>query len=246
LALLITELPAVEGFLTEGLITGVLSTIKGGKEATTYLCRAHPSLGAKYAVAKVYHERKHRNFNNATTYAEGRLILNGQVRRAVEGKTDFGRKAQTAIWVNYEYETLCTLYDAGADVPEPYASDDEAVLMEYVGDGAAPAPQLQNTALEPHEARPLLERLLWNVECWLAAHVVHADLSAYNVLYWKGRGVVIDFPQSVDPRFNPAARRLLERDLRNLGNYFVRCGLEFDPVATADDLWRRFTFGELG
>ena len=64
MAMLTAEVPAVEEFLSEGLITDVISIIKSGKEASAYLCHAHRSLGAKYVVAKVYHERSRRNFNN--------------------------------------------------------------------------------------------------------------------------------------------------------------------------------------
>ena len=40
----------------------------------------------------------------------------------------------------------------------------------------------------------------------LSAHVVHADLSAYNMLYAGERLRVIDMPQAVDARTNPSAR----------------------------------------
>jgi RIO kinase 1 len=165
------------------------------------------------------------------------------VRRAVRKRTEFGRGAAVSIWVNYEYEALCALYDAGADVPEPYASDDRALLMEYVGDGSAPAQQLQYVKLTPEEAPALWDRLLWNVGLWLSNNQVHADLSAFNVLYWRGKLKVIDFPQAVDPRFNRSARSLLERDLRNLAKYFERYGLEVDSDRIAADLWRRWQNG---
>jgi RIO kinase 1 len=87
---------------------------------------------------------------------------------------------------------------------------------------------------------------LWNIELWLAHDTVHADLSAFNVLFWQGRAKVIDFPQWLDPRFAPAARRLLERDIRNVGRYFARYGLDVDAAGVAADLWRRFEYGELG
>ena len=36
------------------------------------------------------------------------------------------------------------------------------------------------------EARTLFDRLMENVRLMLEHHLVHADLSAYNVLYWEG------------------------------------------------------------
>ncbi len=246
MAATLAELPAAEEFLSEGLITSVLDIIKTGKEASAYLCRAHPSLGHKYAVLKVYHERTRRNFANSTAYTEGRIILSGQVARAVASKSETGRAFESAIWIDYEYEALNALYDAGADVPEPFASNEHAILMEYVGRGREPAPQLQVSTLERDEAAAVLDRLVWNVETWLRHNLVHADLSAYNVLYLgEGRVKVIDFPQAVDPRFAPASRRLFERDLSNLGRYFARTGIAFDAPTVAEDLWERWRLGRL-
>ncbi|MGE5597202.1 MAG: RIO1 family regulatory kinase/ATPase [Hyphomicrobiales bacterium] len=245
--LLIEDLePAVQEFLDEGVITELLQVIKSGKEAVAFLCRAHPSLGAPYVVAKVYHERKHRNFARSTAYQDGRVILNGQVRRAVEKKTELGRDMEGAMWVDHEFETLSALHYAGADVPEPFFATERVILMAYIGDPDSPAPQLQHARLDPADAPQLFERLLWNVELFLANNIVHGDLSAFNVLVHGRVPVVIDFPQAVDPRFNAHARTLLERDVANIGKYFARYGIEFDPGRHAASLWRRWRFGELG
>jgi RIO kinase 1 len=89
----------------------------------------------------------------------------------------------------------------------------------------------------------MFRRLLWNVELWLHHGRVHGDLSAFNVLYWEGRAVVIDFPQAVDPDVNPNAYQLLARDLTNLCSYFRRYGVRADGNRLADDMWMRWKFG---
>jgi RIO kinase 1 len=240
---------ALEEFFSEGLLREVLSIIKSGKEATAYLCRAHPSLGAKYAVAKVYHDRSRRNFANDAVYANGRSAMQalpGQIGRALKNKSEFGREVQGAIWVDREFETLYTLRDAGLDVPDVYASTEQAILMEYIGDGAGAALQLQHSELDAQSAERLWERLLWNIEEMLRLDTVHGDLSAYNVLAWKGRAVIIDFPQAVDVRFSTVARDLLERDIRNLGRYFERRhGFEIDSERITSRLWGRWRHSRL-
>jgi len=240
-----SDVVAIQEFVDEGLVGEILNVIKSGKEATVYRCRARPSLRAKYVAVKVYHESGFRNFGNDAVYQDGRVILNGQVRRAVRARTEFGREAQLAMWVDHEFEALSTLYEAGADVPEPFACTERAVLMAYLGDGESAASQLQHVELERDEARELLERLLWNVELWLGRDIVHADLSAFNILYWQGRAKVIDFPQWLDPRFAPAARRLLERDLRNVARYWSRYGAQMDAAGIAAELWEKWRYGEL-
>ncbi len=236
--------PGIDEFIDNGVVSEVLSTIKSGKEATAYLVRGTKKLGTRFAVAKVYHERNRRNVRDSSVYTQGRVIGNGQVRRAIEKKTETGREFEGAIWVDHEFEVLSALEYAGADVPEVYFANENSILMAHVGDrDGNPAPQLQHVELARDEASQVLDRLLWNVELWLANDVVHGDLSGFNILYSGGQVTVIDFPQAVDPRFAPAARNLLERDLANLGRYFSRYGIEFDASRHTSLLWGRFRYG---
>lgn len=137
------------------------------------------------------------------------------------------------------------LYKAGADIPRPLARSSSTILMEYLGDLQQAAPPLQSVELFRNEAYSVFDRLMRNIELWLANNYVHADLSAYNVLYWQNQVRIIDFPQAVDPRFNPHARTLLARDIDNICRYVARYGLQRDSRAIADRLWRRFKNSEL-
>jgi RIO kinase 1 len=129
------------------------------------------------------------------------------------------------------------LHAAGADVPTPLAHSEGGILLEFVGDEDVAAPVLKEVTLSTPEAEALFERLLDNVQLWLACNIVHGDLSAYNVLYQAGDPVVIDFPQACDPRFNTNAFRLLLRDIENLARYFERFGVHRDAFALADSYW---------
>lgn len=236
---------ALDQFFTEGLITEVLHVVKSGKEATVYCCSAHPSTGVDLLAAKVYRSRNNRGFKNDAIYQEGRLILEGHVRRAVQNKSRFGREAQFGMWLDYEFATLNALYKAGADVPKPLMRSGNAILMEYLGNRQGPAPALQGVELARSEVRPVFECLMDNIELWLANNYVHADLSPYNVLYWQGKVRIIDFPQAIDPRFNPNALSLLTRDIENICRYMARYGLERDGRRIANRLWWRFKNAEL-
>src|SRR5436309_335578 len=101
-------------FLDNGWISEVQETLKSGKEATVYRCKAQPHTGADFYAIKVYRERENRNFKNSSMYEEGRVILDSHARRAVKKKTAFGREAQSGMWVGYEYEHLKALFKAGA------------------------------------------------------------------------------------------------------------------------------------
>ncbi len=241
------DMRALEEFIGEAQITEVLNVVKSGKEATVYRCRAHESLGVPYVAAKVYHSQGHRSFQRAAVYEEGRFFGPGQVRRALAKKTEFGRMAQLASWVDHEFEVLSALNYAGADIPAPFACTDTAILMEYLGDDDDPAVQLQYAELEEDEAQGLLDRALWNVELMMRENVVHGDLSAFNILYHNGRLAIIDFPQAVDPRMNTSAKTLLERDLSNVLAYFARhrVGLDEDAGRMARNLWNLWKYGEV-
>ncbi len=145
-----------------------------------------------------------------------------------------------ASWCQYEYNLLKELHAAGADVPKPYAHDLQAILMEYVGDVPQAAPTLHEVRLPQRKARKIFERCLRNVSLFLAHCRIHADLSAFNVLYWNGQIRIIDFPQAVDAETHPNAYSLLARDIDRLCRYFVRHGVQCDAAAITAELWGRF------
>jgi RIO kinase 1 len=97
----------------------------------------------------------------------------------------------------------------------------------------------------PTLAEALLEQAPRNIEIMLACHLVHADLSAYNLLYSGGRLWVIDLPQAVDARTNPHARRLLVRDVATVCRYFASQGADAEPGTFAAELWELYARAEL-
>jgi RIO kinase 1 len=234
-------------FYDDKQITDVLCRVKGGKEATVYCCAAHPGTGLDLIAAKVYRPRAFRQLRNDSRYRQGRSYLDadGKVVRdekllaAVHKKTSTGRELVHASWLEHEFQTLRLLYGAGVDVPRPVSRANNTILMEYLGEAGLPAPALQAVRLGPDEARPLYERLMRNVEMMLANGRIHADLSAFNMLYWEGEIRLIDFPQAVAPADNPEAFELLERDVRRLCQYFERYGIRSDSGAIARELWAR-------
>ena len=229
-----------------GVIVDVLGALKSGKEATVYVCRADKKkTGASLVAAKLYHPRNRRDFRNMVTYDDGRQFLKARVARAVKNKTEFGREAEFGRWIYREWERLNQLHAAGVAVPKPIAVSDGVIVMQYLGDLERPAPQLRDVSLSHGEASSAFRWLLYDIELMLGANVVHADLSPYNILWWKDRATIIDLPQAVDPRFNRDARMLLERDLTNVCEYFARAGVACHPGRIASDLWRRFMRAEL-
>jgi RIO kinase 1 len=233
--------PELDPFVDAGLITRVHATLTSGKEGTVYCCRAHPSTRRKFLAAKVYREHAASAHKWKETYFEGReRALKAQVIRAIRARTDYGKEVAASLWVSAEYETLRTLHAAGASTPEPFAQGERTVLMEYIGDGACPAPHLRGVDPDPSEAQDLFGQILDGVACMLRHHIVHGDLSPYNILVWKGRARIIDVPQAVDVRFNASALELLTRDVANVCAFFRPFGVEAEANAVTRDLWERY------
>ncbi|MHC4429157.1 MAG: RIO1 family regulatory kinase/ATPase domain-containing protein, partial [Planctomycetota bacterium] len=198
---------AMASLIDEGWITEILHQVKSGKEATVYCCRGGPLAEGDHVCAKVYRPLERRAFRNDAVYQTGRMQYAHETRvhRALRKGTAAGRMFQAALWLHDEWETLTRLASAGSAVPCPLACNARTIVMEYVGHADRAAPRLHELDLGAGEAGRLVDRLVEEIELMLDCHRVHGDLSPYNVLYREGEPVIIDFPQAVDPRLNPAA-----------------------------------------
>jgi RIO kinase 1 len=155
----------------------------------------------------------------------------------MQKKTEFGRELLHQSWIAYEFTTMQTLHAAGADVPEPYAMAHNAILMDYIGDPGVSAPTLNEVSLDRTEAGRLFDRTIRNIDMFLANERIHGDLSAYNILYWEGEIILIDFPQVVSPGSNRHAYEIFERDVMRVCEYFSVQGIRADAGRLAMDLW---------
>lgn len=234
-------------FYEDHYIADVLRQVKGGKEATVYCCLAHSRMGTKFVAAKVYRPKIFRTLKNDSEYRQGRTMVDeeNQVLRgrreklAIKKKSDYGQGLLHSAWLSNEYQVLVTLHAAGVDVPKPIAQSNNTLLMEYLGDAEMPAPTLNSINLERDEAQPLFDRVMRNVETMLAHNVVHADLSAFNILYWDGDIRIIDLPQAVNPYVNPKAFQMFERDVMRVCQYFRRYAIDTNPHQLAREIWKR-------
>lgn len=238
-------LDSLGNFYEHRWISDVLRKVKGGKEASVYLCRAGDAVKADLLAVKVYRPRMLRNLKQDHIYREGRAELDAEGRqlhddralRAIAKRTAFGEQLRHQSWISYEYTTLQTLFEAGADVPRPYAQANNAILMDYIGGLNTPAPALSEISLEAREARQLFERVQYNLDILLSQQRVHGDLSAYNILYWQGNISLIDFPQVVSPHNNRNAYSIFERDVVRTCEYFSKMGMDCLPRKLAASLW---------
>ncbi len=238
-------LNSLGGFYEHQWISDVLRKIRGGKEASVYLCRAGENIHADLLAVKVYRPRMLRNLKQDHIYREGRIDLGSDGKQlvkdadvhAVAKRTAYGEEIRHQSWIAYEFNTLRTLFEASVDVPQAYEMANNAILMDYIGDLSAAAPALSEISLDRAEAKELFDRSLHNIDLMLSKNFIHGDLSAYNILYWDGDITLIDFPQVVSPGNNRSAYQIFLRDVTRVCEYFIKFGVRANPRKIATDLW---------
>jgi RIO kinase 1 len=169
--------------------------------------------------------------------ADGTALWKEADKNAIAKRTSYGEEVRHQSWIAYEFITMELLYAAGADIPRPYAMEKNAIVMDFVGDATGAAPALNEINLTASEARTLFDRVLYNIDLMLANNRIHGDLSAYNILYWDGGIKLIDFPQVVLPKNNPAAWNIFQRDVIRICDYFSTQGVACDGRKIAAEMW---------
>jgi len=226
-----------------------LGTLKSGKEAEVFLIERRYAGGSAALLAhKRYRPRRpsrgelrELGFGKATLYRHDKVyrsgwFLSSRDRRAVEHKTDHGHEVIGRLWPSQEMAMLERGWAAGASVPYPVERTADGVLMEFIGDAGVAAPRLAQAQLSADEVASAWEQLVATLRALTAAGIVHADLSAYNLLWCRGRLVLIDLPQAVEFSTNADAPELLQRDLANVGAWFGRRGMAVDVAALFGEL----------
>ena len=205
-----------------------LGILMAGKESDVHLVARHGAGRTVLVAEKRFRRRERRGFQDDWTYTGVWGEGPRREQRAMRKKTRFGKEAIHARWIAHEWDALVRLHAAGATVPPPVEALEDGFRMAFIGEVGRAAPRLAEVALDVATARRVWHELLDEVARFLAVDRVHGDLSAYNVLWWRERAVVIDLSQTVDVVTHPAAPELLARDMRSLGRYFARRGVDVD------------------
>ena len=205
-----------------------LGVLKAGKESEVYLVSRTGPTRTCLMAEKRFKPRLQRAFRNDYVYAGIWGEGTRHEDRAMKKRTRFGQEHLQARWEEHEWTTLQRLHAAGVTVPPPVERVENGYLMAFIGDGDRAAPRLSDVDLDLVTARRVWRELQRDIQRILNAELVHGDLSAFNVLWWHERPVIIDFSQAVDAVVHPAARDLLRRDVERTAGYFRRQGVAVD------------------
>jgi RIO kinase 1 len=244
--------PVPEWLITDDVdfVERDLGNLKSGKEAEVFIVertfqdRSNLLAHKRYRPRTVSHKgelealgfQRGNSFMNDLAYRDGRKFAKSRDQRAAERMTKYGKKLLTGRWTGHELDMMQKAWNAGVNVPYPVGARGDGLLMQFVGDAERAAPRLAEARISAAETRAALAQLVDNLRLLVEAGYVHADLSAFNLLWWSDRLWLIDFPQSVDITTNPHAFDYLHRDLANVGDWFGRHGAEIDVDALYAEL----------
>jgi RIO kinase 2 len=193
---------AINALVKANVISSFGQTLGVGKEADVY--DALSPSGRRIAV------KFHRL---------GRISFR-QTRR----KREYGYTREHSTWMfqshlaaEREFQAMKLAYDNGVAVPEPISQNRHVIAMGMIEGG-----QLSQYK-DIGKPQPVLREILRNVKkAYQKAHIIHCDLSEYNIILQPdGHILIIDWPQAVKTD-HANASELLERDLKNVLAYFSR------------------------
>jgi len=194
----------------QGHFDVIESPVSIGKESNVFTARTRQ--GARIIV-KIY-RLETCDFNRMYDYLkfDPRFKLKKQRRKIIFS------------WVQREFRNLMKARQAGVLVPKPIAFLNNVLLIEFVGNDEI-ALKLKDHL--PKNKTQFLKKIIQNMKKLHKAGLVHADLSQFNILNYHENPVFIDMSQATTFE-NPQAKEFLERDIKNITNFFNKIGLKTD------------------
>lgn len=195
--------------ITEGHFRGLQSPICIGKESNVFSALTEDS---SKVIVKIY-RLETCDFNRMYDYIKGdpRFINLKKKKRKI-----------IFAWAQREYRNLLKAREGSVKVPIPIAFSNNVLVEEFIGDDEA-APKLKD--MIPKNKKDFLKKIIKNMKNLYESGLVHADLSAFNILNYKENPVFIDMSQSTT-LINLRAEEFLKRDVRNICNFFNKIGLK--------------------
>ncbi|KAL3664065.1 hypothetical protein V7S43_010951 [Phytophthora oleae] len=210
----------LQKMINRGELDEVHGCVQSGKEAHVYFAMGtdEATMRPVQLAVKIFRTTLN-EFGNRHEYVTGdrRFDLNFQ-------KKD--QRRQIKAWTDKEYRNLCRAAKCSIRAPAPIVCKEHVLVMQFVGADGWPEPTLKDVQadLSPkQQARAYADVLQATRGLYQRAHLVHGDLSEYNILFAhrEKRIWLIDFGQAVD-RSHPDTEKLLRRDLQTINRFFQR------------------------
>jgi len=191
---------AINAFVKSGVISSFGQTIGVGKEADVYTALTPMDE----TVAVKFHRL-------------GRISFRQTRRKRGYMREHSSWLFQSHLAAEKEFQTLQLVYKHKVSVPKPLSYNRHAIVMGIIEGG-----ELSKWRKIVNPKR-VLKEILRNIrKAYLKAHVIHGDLSEYNIILQSNMHVlIIDWPQYVQAD-HLNATELLQRDIQNVLTFFNR------------------------
>jgi RIO kinase 2 len=191
---------AIHALVKGGVIGSFGQTLGVGKEADVY--DALDPAGTRIAV------KFHRL---------GRISFRQTRRLRSYTKEHSTWLYQSHLAAEKEYNFMKLAYENGVAVPQPLGQNRHVIAMSMIEGGEL------GKYKDIGKPEKVLREILRNVKkAYQKAHIIHADLSEYNIILRPdGHILIIDWPQAVKTDHANAAD-LMQRDLKNVLTFFNR------------------------
>ena len=211
-----STLMIVYRLLNRGYIKNINGVVRSGKESRLYW---GVGRGKKLVAIKIF-------LTTSTEFLKGRMMYIQGDERFKSARKD--TRSLVNLWALKEFKNLQEASEVGVRVPAPLKVDGNVLLMEFIGKRGEPAPLLRETPLNhPAKVYDKIAELVRTL--YQRAHLVHGDLSEYNIMILGSQPVIFDFAQA-GRTGHPMAQSFLERDLLRMNGYFSKIGVSVPPI----------------
>jgi len=209
--------------ISDGIINQVDFPVSTGKEANIF---RGTTPEEKFVAIKIFRTAT-MTFKHIASYIEGdpRFVYGYKNRRDIIEE-----------WAKKEYRNLELLHQAKVRAPVPIKCVHNVLIMDYIGDANKPAPMLKDVSIQ--NPKKVFDEIVTFIKRMYKKHLVHADLSAFNILLFRQKPYLIDVGQAV-LLDHPSSSEFLKRDIHNILHYFKKYGIEANEQDLYEDLLKK-------
>ncbi|KAK3088153.1 hypothetical protein FSP39_015427 [Pinctada imbricata] len=221
--------------VNNGTLDSISGSISTGKESVVFHAYGgsvkDKTLSEECAI-KIYKTTLN-EFKNREQY------IHGDHRFSKDDYKKHNPRKIIKMWGEKETANLNRMKKFGIPCPHVQLLRKHILVMSFIGKDGKPASKLKDACLDTADlevAYAQMEDIMKKMysDCAL----VHADLSEYNILWYKDQVWIIDVSQAVDLT-HPRAMQFLLRDCRNISSFFRKSGVH--DVLSPEELFNHIT-----